>query len=131
MAQQLQQLQPMQQKSQSFELRSPIVPTQTDRNAIVGAIQMLEGKNLVPSQIVYDIVQGRYGVISQTSLADRLSQLLSASMIEQACLFNLSVRHVNQDQLQASDSILPPSQNRWTSARKRAKVGATSEYYEK
>jgi hypothetical protein len=31
-------------------------------------------------------------------------------MVEQAHLFNLLVEHVNQDQPQASDSILPPSQ---------------------
>jgi hypothetical protein len=31
-------------------------------------------------------------------------------MVEQARLFNLMVKHVNQDQPQASDSILPPSQ---------------------
>jgi hypothetical protein len=31
-------------------------------------------------------------------------------MVEQARLFNLLVEHVNQDQPQASDSILPPSQ---------------------
>jgi hypothetical protein len=64
----------------------------------------------VLSHIVYDIVQGRYGVLSQTSLADRLSQSLSASMVKQARLFNLLVEHVNQDQPQASDSILAPSQ---------------------
>jgi hypothetical protein len=71
---------------------------------------MLEGQNSVLNQIVYDIIQGRYGGPSQTSLADSLSQSLSASMVEQARLFNLMVKHVNQDQPQASDSILPPSQ---------------------
>jgi hypothetical protein len=44
------------------------------------------------------------------SLADSLSQSLSASMVEQARLFNLLMGHVNQDQPQASDSILPLSQ---------------------
>jgi hypothetical protein len=62
------------------------------------------------NQMVYDIIQGRYGEPSQTSLADRLSQSLSASMVEQAWLFNLLVEYVNQDQPQASDSILPLSQ---------------------
>jgi hypothetical protein len=62
------------------------------------------------NQMVYDITQGRYGEPSQTSLADSLSQSLSASMVEQARLFNLLVEYVNQDQPQASDSILPPSQ---------------------
>jgi hypothetical protein len=58
---------------------------------------------------VYDIIQGRYGRPSQNSLANRLSQSLSASMVEQARLFNLLEEYVNQDQPQASDSILPPS----------------------
>jgi hypothetical protein len=64
----------------------------------------------VLNQIVYDIIQGCYGGPSQTSLADSLSQSLSASMVEQARLFNMLVEHVNQDQPQASDSIIPPSQ---------------------
>jgi hypothetical protein len=72
--------------------------------------QMLEGQNLVLNQMVYDIIQGRYGGPSQTSLADSLSQSLSASMVEQARLVNLLVEHVNQGQPQDSDSILPPSQ---------------------
>jgi hypothetical protein len=79
-------------------------------NAIVGAIQMLEGQNAMLNQMVYDIIQGWYGGPSQTSLADSLSQSLSASMVEQARLFNLLVEYVNQDQPQASDSILPLSQ---------------------
>jgi hypothetical protein len=110
MAQQLQQMPPMQQKLRPFKPCSPRVPTQADINAIVGAIQMLEGQNSVLNQIVYDIVQGRYGGPSRTSLADSLSQSLSASMVEQARLFNLLVEHVNQDQPQASDSIISPSQ---------------------
>jgi hypothetical protein len=60
--------------------------------------------------MVYDVIQGRYGKPSPTSLADSLSQSLSASMAEQAWLFNLLVEYVNQDQRQASDSILPLSQ---------------------
>jgi hypothetical protein len=71
---------------------------------------MLEGQNSVLNQIVYDIIQGRYGGASQTSLADNLSQSLSASMVQQAHLINLLVGHVNQDQPQDSESILPPSQ---------------------
>jgi hypothetical protein len=61
------------------------------------------------NQMVYDIIQGRYGKPYQNSLADSLSQSLSASMVEQARLFNLLEEFVNQDQPQASDSILPPS----------------------
>jgi hypothetical protein len=71
---------------------------------------MLEGQNSVLNQIVYDIIQGRYWGPSQTSLADNLSQSLSASMDEKAHLFNLLVGPVNQDQPQDSDFILPPSQ---------------------
>jgi hypothetical protein len=43
-------------------------------------------------------------------LADSLSQSLSASMVEQARLFNLFLEYVNQDPPQASHSMLPPSQ---------------------
>jgi hypothetical protein len=109
MAQQLQQKSSMQQKLQPSKPCSPQVPTQSDINTIVGATQLLEGQNSMLNQMVYDIIQGRYGESSQNSLADSLSQSLSASMVEQARLFNLLVEYVNQDQPQASDSILPPS----------------------
>jgi hypothetical protein len=79
-------------------------------NAIIGTIQMLEGQNSVLNHMVYDIIHGRYGGPSQTSLTDSLSQSLSASIVEEARLFNLLVEHVNQGPLQDSDSILPPSQ---------------------
>jgi hypothetical protein len=109
MAQQLQQMPPMQPKLQPSEPCSPEVPTQKDINAIVGATQLLEGQNSMLSQIVYDVIQGHYGKPCQNNLADSLSQSLSASMVEQARLFNLLKEYVNQDQPQASDSILPPS----------------------
>jgi hypothetical protein len=109
MAQQLQQMPLMQQKLQSSKPRSPKVPTQSDINAIVGATQLLEGQNSMLNQMVYDIIQGRYGKPSQNSLANNLSQSLSASMVEQARLFNLLEEYVNRDQPQTSDSILPPS----------------------
>jgi hypothetical protein len=109
MAQQLQQMPPLQQKVQPSKPWSPEVPTQRDINAIVGATQLLEGQNSVLNQMVSDIIQGRYGNPYQNSLADSLSQSLSASMVEQARLFNLLEKDVNQDQPQASDSILPPS----------------------
>jgi hypothetical protein len=109
MAQQLQQMSSMQQKLQPSKPCSPEVPTQSDINAIVGATQLLEGQNSMPNQMVYNIIQGRYGEPSQNSFADSLSQSLSASMVEQARLFNLLDEYVNQDQPQASDSILPPS----------------------
>jgi hypothetical protein len=63
----------------------------------------------VLNQMVYDIIQGRYGKPYQSNLAACLSQSLSASMVEQARLFNLLEEYVSQDQPQASDSILPPS----------------------
>jgi hypothetical protein len=109
MAQQLQQMPPMQSKLQPSKPCSPEVPTQRDINTIVGATQLLEGQNSVLNQMVYDIIQGRYGRPYQNSLADSLSQSLSASMVEQARLFNLLEEYVSQDQPQASDSILPPS----------------------
>jgi hypothetical protein len=59
--------------------------------------------------MVYDVIQGRYGKPYQNSLAGSLSQSISASMVEQARLFNLLEQYVNQDQPQAPDSILPPS----------------------
>jgi hypothetical protein len=109
MAQQLQQMPPMQSKLQPSKPCSPEVPTQGDINAIVGITQLLEGQNSVLNQMVHDIIQGRYGKPYQNSLADSLSQSLSVSMVEQARLFNLLEEYVNQDQLQASDSVLPPS----------------------
>jgi hypothetical protein len=96
-------------EASTFQALFTEVPTQGDINAIVGATELLEGQNSVLNQIVYDIIQGRYGKPYQNSLADSLSQSLSASMVEQARLFNLLEEYVNQDQPQASDSILPPS----------------------
>jgi hypothetical protein len=109
MAQQLQQMPPMQSKLQPSKPCSPEVPTQRDINTIVGATQLLEGQNSVLNQIVYDIINERYGKPYQNGLADSLSQSLSASMVEQARLFNLLEEYANQDQSQSSDSILPPS----------------------
>jgi hypothetical protein len=61
MAQQLQQMPPMQSKLQPSKPCSPEVPTQSDTNAIVGATQLIEGQNSMLNQMVYDIIQGRYG----------------------------------------------------------------------
>jgi hypothetical protein len=61
MAQELQLMPPMQQKVQPSKPCSPEVPTQRDINAIVGVTQLLEGQNSVLSQMVYDVIQGRYG----------------------------------------------------------------------
>jgi hypothetical protein len=99
----------MQPKLQPSKPCSPEVPTRSDINAIVGATQLLEGKNSMLNQMVYDIIQECYGKPYQNSLADSLSQSLAASMVEQARLFNLLEEYVNRDQPQASDSILSPS----------------------
>jgi hypothetical protein len=85
---------PMQQQLRPSKPCSPKVPTQSDINAIVGATQLLEGQNSMLNRMVYDIIQGRYEEPSQTSLADNLSQSLSASMVEQDRLFNLLVEYV-------------------------------------
>jgi hypothetical protein len=73
MAQQLQQMPLMQQKLRPSKSCSLKVPTQSDISAIVGATQLLEGQNSMLNQMVYDIIQGRYGEPSQTSFADNLS----------------------------------------------------------
>jgi hypothetical protein len=109
MAQQLQLMPLMQLKIQPSKPCSPEEPTQRDINAIVGTTQLLEGQNSMLNQMVYDIIQGRYGKPYQNSLANSLSQSLSALMVEQARLFSLLEEYVNRDQTQASDSILPPS----------------------
>jgi hypothetical protein len=61
MDQQLQQMSPMQQKIRPSKPCSPKVPTQSDINAIVSATQLLEGLNSMLNQMVYNIIQGRYG----------------------------------------------------------------------
>jgi hypothetical protein len=129
MTQQLQQMPLMQQKLRPSKPCSPKIPNQNDINAIVSATQLLEGQNSMLNQMVYDIVQGRYGEPSQTSLADSLSQSLSASMVEQARLFNLLVEYVNQDQPRPSTPYYPFLNYQWTLEKKRGQVGATREYY--
>jgi hypothetical protein len=89
----------------------------------------LEGQNSMLKQMVYDIIEGRYGEPSQTSLADSLSQSLSAAMVEQARLFNLLVGYVNQDQPRPPTPYYPFPNYQWTLDKKRGQVGATSEYY--
>jgi hypothetical protein len=79
------------EKPRPYESCSPRVPTQGEINTIAGAIEMLEEQNSVLSQIVDNILQGRYKGISQTSLTDGLAQALFTSMIEQAHLCNLLV----------------------------------------
>jgi hypothetical protein len=129
MAQQLQQMPLMQQKLQPSKPCSPEVPTQSDINDIVGATQLLQGQNFLLNQMVYDVIQGCYGKPSQNSLADSLSQSLSASMVEQARLFNLLVEYVNQDQPRFPDSILSPSRLPMDHREEEGQIEATNEYY--
>jgi hypothetical protein len=70
---------------------------------------MLEEQNSVLRHIVDNILQDHYQGLSQTSLTDGLSQALFTSVVEQACLCNLLVDHVKENQLNTSDSLLPPS----------------------
>jgi hypothetical protein len=97
------------EKPWSYESCSLGVPTRADIDTIAGAINMLEEQNSVLSQIVHNIIQGRYQGLPQTSLIDGLSQFLPTSMVEQARLCKLLVDHINQGQLSTSDSLLPSS----------------------
>jgi hypothetical protein len=89
---------------------------------------MLEEQNAVLSQVVHNIIQGRYHGLSQTSLADGLSQSLSTSMVEQAHLFNMLVDHINQGQLNTPNSLLPPLKLPMDLRKEERKSQATSEY---
>jgi hypothetical protein len=97
------------EKPQPYASCSPRVPTQGDIDTIVGAIEMLEEQNSVLSHIMDNILQDRYQGLSQTSLTDSLSHALFTSVIEQACLCSLLVDHMKENQLNTSDSLLPPS----------------------
>jgi hypothetical protein len=129
MAQHLQQMPPMQSKLQPSKSCSPEVPTQSDINAVAGATRLLEGQNSVLSQIVYDVIQGRYGKPYQNNLAACLSQSLSASMVEQARLFNLLEEYVNQDQPKPPTPYYHLLDYQWILEQKRMQSEATSEYY--
>jgi hypothetical protein len=50
-------------------------------------------------------------------------------MAEQARLFNLLVEYINQDQPEASDSILPPSRLPMDLREEEREIEATNEYY--
>jgi hypothetical protein len=97
------------EKPKPYESCSPRVPTQGDIDTIAGAIEMLEEQNLVLNHIVDNILQDRYQGLSQTSLTDGLSQALVTSVVEQVRLCNLLVDHMKENQLNTSDSLLPPS----------------------
>jgi hypothetical protein len=97
------------EKPRSYGSYSPLVPTQGDIETIAGAIEMLEEQNSVLSNIVDNVLQDRYQGLSQTSLTVGLSQALFMSVVEQARLCNLLVDHMKENQLNTSDSLLPPS----------------------
>jgi hypothetical protein len=83
----------------------------------------------VLSQMVYDVIQGRYGKPYQNSLADSLSQSLSASMVEQACLFNLLEQYVNQDQPKPPTQYYHLLDYQWILEQKRGQIETVNEYY--
>jgi hypothetical protein len=56
-----------------------------------------------------NILQDLYQGLSQTSLTDSLSQALVTSVVEQGRLCNLLVDHMKENQLNTSNSLLPPS----------------------
>jgi hypothetical protein len=97
------------ERPQPYESCSPRVPTQGDIDTIAGAIEVLEEQNSVLSHIVDNILQDCYQGLSPTSLTDGLFQELFTSVVEQARLCNLLVDHMNQNQPNTSDSLLPPS----------------------
>jgi hypothetical protein len=79
--------------------------------------------------MVYYVIQGRYGKPYQNSLLDSLSQSLSASMVEQACLFNLLEEYVDQDQPKPPTQYYHLLDYQWTLEQKRGQIKATNESY--
>jgi hypothetical protein len=71
------------------DLSSSLPPTQDVVHIFANTMEILEGKNLVLSQLVQNAIQDRYQGLSQTSLSDSLSQAISESIMEQVYLFNL------------------------------------------
>jgi hypothetical protein len=129
MAQQLQQMPPMQSKLQPSKPCSPEVPTQKDINAIVGATQLLEGQNSVLNQMVYDIIQGRYGthirIVWQTVSLSPYLLLWSSKPVCSICWRSTLVKIDPK----------PPTQYyhlldcQWILGQKRGQIEATNEYY--
>jgi hypothetical protein len=81
------------------------------------------------NQMVYDTIQGRYGKPYQKSLADSLSQSLSASMVEQARLFNLLEEYVIKTNPKPPTQYYHPLDYQWILEQKRGQTEATNEYY--
>jgi hypothetical protein len=101
---------------QPNELSSSLPPTQDVVDIFANTMEILEGQNLVLSQLVQNVIHDRYQGLSQTGLSDGLSQALSESIVEQVYLFNLLMNHEaenhqNQDSNQQFlNSLLSSSQ---------------------
>jgi hypothetical protein len=98
------------------EMFPSLPPTREVVYIFANTIKILEGQNLVLSQLVQNVIHNRYQGLSQTSLPDSLFQAISESIMEQVYLFNLLMNHEAQNQQnqdsnqQFLDSLMPPSQ---------------------
>jgi hypothetical protein len=82
-------------------------PTQEVVDIFADTMKILEGQNLVLSQLVQNVIHNRYQGLSQTSLSDSLSQAISESIMEQVYLFNLLMNHeaqINKTKIPISNS---------------------------
>jgi hypothetical protein len=61
-------------------------------------MKILEGQNLVLSQLLQNVIHNRYQGLLQTILSDSLSQAISESIMEQVYLFNLLMNHEAKNQ---------------------------------
>jgi hypothetical protein len=80
------------------EMLPSLPPTQEVVDIFANTMKILEGQNLVLSQLVQNVIHNRYHGLSQTSLSDSLSQAISESIMEQVYLFNLLMNHEAQNQ---------------------------------
>jgi hypothetical protein len=80
------------------EMFPSLPPTQEVVDIFANTMKILEGQNLVLSQLVQNVIHNRYQGLSQTSLSDSLSQAISESIMEQLYLFNLLMNHEAQNQ---------------------------------
>jgi hypothetical protein len=98
------------------EMSPSLPPTQEVVDIFANTTKILEGQNLVLSQLVQNVIHNRYQGLSQTSLSNSLSQAISQSIMEQVYLFNLLMNHEAQNQQnqdsnqQLLDSLMSPSQ---------------------
>jgi hypothetical protein len=75
-------------------------PTQEVVDIFANTMKILEGQNVVLSQLVQNVIHNRYQGLSQTSLSDSLSQAISESIMEQVYLFNLLMNHEAQKSIE-------------------------------